>query len=124
MNYHVIAYRWGYIQEQSCLFSSANLQGCINVAEAYPNYRGGKYGCAVYQSPSLKDGRNGDGASDPLYYFPSLHGEKKPAYNHRCDVFNRVVCAIRRHEKFKDCEWLVQIITEAETAADRRNQLE
>ena len=121
MNYHVIAYRYGYEQEQSCMFSSPSLEDCINVAESYPDYRGGKYGCAVYESPFIHQAMEGEGMGDPIHYSPSIHGEKAPAYNHRCDVFNSVVCSIQRHEKYKDCEWLVKIIEDAIALADRRN---
>jgi hypothetical protein len=122
MNYHVIAYRWGYLQESHCLLSSPSLDDCIQVAEYYPEYRGGKYGCAVYKSPPVEQAMEGEGMGEPVHYSPSIHGEKLPSYNHRCDVFNTVVCAIQSHKEYEDCAWLVKIIDDAIAQADRRNQ--
>ena len=124
MNYHVIAYRWGDLQEQCFLFSSDTLEDCIAVAEHYPDYRGGKYGCAVYQSPDVYDGMRGDGDETELYYFPSMMGEKTPKYNHRCDVFNSTIIRIMNDPRYKDCPWIDEIITEDEKTADKRNARE
>ena len=122
MNYHVTAYRWGYLQLASCLFSSTNLEECIAVANHYPQYRGGKYGCAVIESQSLADFMDCNYKRKIVHYAPSLHGESAPEYNHRCDVFNAVVCRIRHHEDYAKTPWVRAIIDEAEASADMLNQ--
>ena len=122
MNYRVTAYRWGYAQEASCLFSSPNLEECIAVADYYPEYRGGKYGCAVIESPSLAEFMDDNYKLKIVHYAPSLHGESAPEYNHRCDVFNTVVFRIQQHEDYAQTPWVKAIIDEAEASADRMNK--
>jgi hypothetical protein len=122
MNYHVIAYRWGYLQESHCLFSSDDLKECIAVADHYPDYRGGKYGCAVYESLTFSQYLTDDGDEKLVHYSPSLYGEPAPNYNHRCDVFNSVVCRISHHEEYDKTPWVKTIVTDAENFADRMNK--
>jgi hypothetical protein len=64
----------------------------------------------------------GEGDGTALHYFPSIHGETEPSYNHRCDVFNRVVCIIQAHPKYKECGWIAEIIEAASAFADRMNK--
>jgi hypothetical protein len=122
MNYYVIAYRWGYIQESVCLFSSNDLKECIAVADHYPDYRGGKYGCAVYESPTLVQYMTDDYDWKIVHYSPSLYGESAPNYNHRCDVFNSVVTRITAHEEYENTAWVKAIIEDAEAFADKMNK--
>lgn len=121
--YIVIAYRWGYINEQCTLFASENLEHCKKVAEDYPEYRGGKYGCAICESPTVEQYFLDAYDFVPLFYYPSMMGEEKPFYNHRCDVFNVPVGRITSHERYDWTEsgWVKEIIQDAERVADRMN---
>ena len=126
MTYIVIAYRWGNLNEQMTLFASQSESDCAEVAEYYTDYRGGKYGCAVMSVlDDLKQAMKGDCIMKTLHYFPSMQGESRPTYNHRCDVFNSPLCAIIHDMRYPEApQWIQDIIAKAEEMANRRNERE
>ena len=126
MNYIVTAYRWGDINEQFPLFSSQCEADCIKVAEHYPEWRGGKYGCAVMSVPnSIQKAMEGDCDMQIIHYFSSMLGESRPTYTHRYDTFNAPICEIIHHKEYANApNWIKDIISKAEETADRRNETE
>lgn len=126
MTYITTAYRWGNVNESMTIYASESKQDCIDVAESYADYRGGKYGCAVIEcTGDIQAGREGEGMGKRVFYTPSQIGEEKPKWNHRCDVFNIPICAIMHHEEYSNApEWIRAIIKEAEELADKRNARE
>ena len=127
MSYIVTAYRWGYLQESDTIYASDSREDCMAVAESYPDWRGGKYGCAVYgiNTGDIEKAKQGEAVRDCIAYFPSLYRESEPTYNHRCDVFNDPICKIMRHEEYQSApQWIKQIIDDAKDLADKLNELQ
>lgn len=127
MIYLVTAYRWGYLQESETIYASESREDCFAVAEAYPDWRGGKYGCGIFEvdTSNLEKAKEGDAVRDCIAYFPSIHGEFRPIYNHRCDVFNDPICKIMHHEEYESApQWIKQIIEDAKDLADKLNALQ
>ena len=100
----------------------------MKVADHYPSYRGGKYGCGVFcvVLDDLQSAMDGDCTGDLIAYFPSIHGEPKPFYNHRCDIFNTLVTSIISHEEYEtNCpQWINNLINEREQQADKLNAIQ
>jgi hypothetical protein len=126
ITYIVTAYRWGYLNDDMVIYASPSKDDCIDVAEAYADYRGGKYGCAVIEClGDIHKGREGEGMGKRVFYTPSQLREKEPKYNHRLDVLNDTVCRIKHHSKYEDAtQWVKDIIEEDEKTADRRNAMQ
>lgn len=126
MTYITIAYRWGNVNESHAIYASASQADCIQVADEYADYRGGKYGCAVWEcTEDKRKGCEGEELEKMVYYTPSMTGENKPKWNHRCDVFNGPICAIRNNDLYATApEWIRSIIEKAIEIADRMNARE
>lgn len=78
--YAVLACRWGWTNNGfDVLRITTDLPEAIAVAEAYADYRGGKYGVGVF-----------DGGGQQVHHAASLYAEKQLHTNHRIDTFERV----------------------------------
>jgi len=126
ITYIVTAYRWGYLNDDMTIYASPSKDDCIDVAEAFADYRGGKYGCAVIEClGDIHKGREGDGMGKRVFYTPSQSGEKEPKYNHRLNVFNHTVCQIKHDKRFDAApQWIRDIIKHEQDEADRRNSMQ
>lgn len=78
--YAVLACRWGWINNGfDVLRVTTDLTEAIAVAEAYADYRGGKYGVGVF-----------DPSGQQVHHAASCYGEKELHNNWRIDTFERV----------------------------------
>ena len=76
MIYVVTAYRWGCRDKHSYVVgASTNKARAIELAQAEPEYRGGKYGCQIIE---CSDGVKTDDSVERVAYFPSRYGESCP----------------------------------------------
>lgn len=84
--YLVTAYRWGWLNgHQYQVYCGADRIKAIALARNEQNYRGGKYGCAVYEW-------NADGTECKCinYFGAIMHQEEAPFHNWRLDYFEKL----------------------------------
>lgn len=84
----VTAYRWGCTNEHAYhVYGGADRSKALALARAESAYRGGKYGCVVWEF-------DGDGTDyRNIAYFPSsmeTDAAVIPHHNHRIDYFERI----------------------------------
>lgn len=76
--YVVMAHRWGNTNDGSFpVHAGTDKDEALEVAEDYPSYRGGKYGCEVIEFDGGED-RYHRPNQKRVAYFPSMVGEKEP----------------------------------------------
>lgn len=90
MNYLVTAYRFGYISwHQYYVYCGPDREKAFRLAEHEPDYRGGKYGCAVYEFTETVESDH-EIAYKMIRYFPSFCGETEPEDDERGEFMKKL----------------------------------
>ena len=78
MSFALQAYRYGDTNgHQYPLGSAATIEEARKLAQHHAEYRGGKYGVAIYGAANVED------IPEILEYVPSIYGEERPAFDFR-----------------------------------------
>ena len=96
--YFVVGYRWGATNAGHIfLYCGQDLDKAVCRADWYTNYRGGKYGCAVYRLDEFPQ-MQGEDDEEPIevlvHYSPSGRGENEPYVNKRIELMEKVGCHV------------------------------
>lgn len=88
-SYYAIAYRFGNLNgEVIHLGGSNDLDLMLQKSKDYVDYRGGKYGVAVWKHEGFAE------YGEIVAYFPSMNGEDSPEYNERFETAKSIGYAV------------------------------
>lgn len=86
--YVVIAYRWGHLNEyQYIVYAGPDKTAAMDAAQHEPMYRGGKYGCTVFE---MVVDTAGGYIQKPINHVSSMMGEPRACRNTRREFFEEI----------------------------------